>query len=1224
MKNKKKGEEKLNMKKKNKLILGTAGLALSLMALGAGMYGLNGQSKTASADTVATSPYCLTYGVTTLDGTRMAGSPEHFNVYMKSSRSSGSATVYNGHITNFSQYYFTVDAINVAAHVSFELYKDGKVEQKVEVSGNADFTTNFGALSSGDYMLKYNCFCKGSGIAVKECVYEYSFEVDVTDPTYSLSAGTGSGSYYTNQNVVYSAGDINFNCIRYRRGSESTFSYYYDDSITIEATEENNGYWYFYALDTVGNQSTIVNRYIDTIAPVGTVTNQNEDTVENSGATSAAFIYSATDEGGVWYMEYKKPGSTAWERYPANTGITGTEGLYVFRAIDCAGNVSDEYRVYFDRTAPLGCVFDAGSARGSGSITNKSYVKYVATDTGSGIASVYVQKPGSSAFTAYTNGAELTAEGTYRFKAYDAAGNVTATTHEITLDTSAPNCSIYCGDTKWLGGSTLTGAEYIRFTATDAASSVAAYYVKSPNSKTFVEFASDTLFTEEGTYNFYAVDEAGNQSSVYTMTMQHTVPTVQLYVDGQLTSNNTGYTNGNNVSFVFEEGTGYIIANGGSIERYVSGTTYSEEGRYAMAVEHIAGQASCTIVIDRTPKELILDGVLGGYAWSDVDISWVDGDLNVDAPVGTITINGNLYTGRTIHVLNGCEYEIVCTDMAGNVWSTSFTAATKDIHTETLIKQYYEAADGNGNIYAFSSYNEAVAFALYPERNTYQIKEWNTQSWDQGIPMDTVDSVNAKNGTYYIYKSEDDPDKLVAYFTFERMEAVACEYAKKNVRAYYYWEKAPADCVEGESLNAYDGQNKIVAPMVALREGFIYTLDGTDCVNLTITSPGAHTLLMEDGYGNSAEYEIYILRSVPTIYYALGDNTPTKAEYDRTYYFNGKVTVSIPFEGDEFAMFIVYDEQGDEIGYFDIANACTITKSGVYSAMAVNHYGETEEFKFVVSMNGPTVIASENAEKKRLEISVTDSVDKQSHITYVGISKSVDGGATWKTLARDDYGKAITADNLSYNFCTSGIYKVVVMDEFRTGIDAVTYAVEYAQAKPVGTLVGVKNNGKTNSTVVFSWTDEAVVTLMKNGVAMNYMSGQELTEDGVYVLTFANHNGDEQVYVFTIDKTAPTILLNGVENGGSTKGSVSITDLSERATVVVSKDGKAIEYNLGDELKGAGRYAITVTDESGNVSNYSFEIVKGASAWAVVGIVAACVAVLGGVVVIILKKRGVL
>lgn len=44
---------------------------------------------------------------------------------------------------------------------------------------------------------------------------------------------------------------------------------------------------------------------------------------------------------------------------------------------------------------------------------------------------------------------------------------------------------------------------------------------------------------------------------------------------------------------------------------------------------------------------------------------------------------------------------------------------------------------------------------------------------------------------------------------------------------------------------------------------------------------------------------------------------------------------------------------------------------------------------------------------------------------------------------------------------------------------------------------------------------------------------------------------------------------------------------------------------LGKTLNGAGRYEITVTDACGNVSVYTFEITKGASLWAVVGIVAA-------------------
>ena len=51
---------------------------------------------------------------------------------------------------------------------------------------------------------------------------------------------------------------------------------------------------------------------------------------------------------------------------------------------------------------------------------------------------------------------------------------------------------------------------------------------------------------------------------------------------------------------------------------------------------------------------------------------------------------------------------------------------------------------------------------------------------------------------------------------------------------------------------------------------------------------------------------------------------------------------------------------------------------------------------------------------------------------------------------------------------------------------------------------------------------------------------------------------------------------------------------------------------------------ITVTDDYGNVSEYIFEITKGVSGFAIAGIVIASIVLLGGVAVLILKKRGVI
>ena len=90
------------MKRKTKFILGTAAAALSLMALGGGVFGLNTETKTASADTVATSPYCLTKGKTTYDGTTITGCPDNFQVYMYGTYMTGeSGWLYDGDILDW-------------------------------------------------------------------------------------------------------------------------------------------------------------------------------------------------------------------------------------------------------------------------------------------------------------------------------------------------------------------------------------------------------------------------------------------------------------------------------------------------------------------------------------------------------------------------------------------------------------------------------------------------------------------------------------------------------------------------------------------------------------------------------------------------------------------------------------------------------------------------------------------------------------------------------------------------------------------------------------------------------------------------------------------------------------------------------------------------------------------------------------------------------------------
>ena len=130
----------------------------------------------------------------------------------------------------------------------------------------------------------------------------------------------------------------------------------------------------------------------------------------------------------------------------------------------------------------------------------------------------------------------------------------------------------------------------------------------------------------------------------------------------------------------------------------------------------------------------------------------------------------------------------------------------------------------------------------------------------------------------------------------------------------------------------------------------------------------------------------------------------------------------------------------------------------------------------------------------------------------------------------------------------------------------------------------------------------------------------ELFEDGAYEVGVIV-GGNTYTFNVTVDGTAPTLKLNGVENGGVTKESVKLTNVSETAEVKVFKDGKEINYKLGDELTEVGKYKATLTDECGNQTTYEFEIEKSVNGWLIALIIVGVLVLAGGVVVFILKKK---
>lgn len=100
-----------------------------------------------------------------------------------------------------------------------------------------------------------------------------------------------------------------------------------------------------------------------------------------------------------------------------------------------------------------------------------------------------------------------------------------------------------------------------------------------------------------------------------------------------------------------------------------------------------------------------------------------------------------------------------------------------------------------------------------------------------------------------------------------------------------------------------------------------------------------------------------------------------------------------------------------------------------------------------------------------------------------------------------------------------------------------------------------------------------------------------LHDEGTYKITVEDlQTKKEYSFEITIDTTPPTLEIVGVENGGKTKNVVVLKNVSETPyELVIFVDGAPFEYKLGDKIERSGRFVVTLIDEAGNYTTYTFE-----------------------------------
>ena len=130
----------------------------------------------------------------------------------------------------------------------------------------------------------------------------------------------------------------------------------------------------------------------------------------------------------------------------------------------------------------------------------------------------------------------------------------------------------------------------------------------------------------------------------------------------------------------------------------------------------------------------------------------------------------------------------------------------------------------------------------------------------------------------------------------------------------------------------------------------------------------------------------------------------------------------------------------------------------------------------------------------------------------------------------------------------------------------------------------------------------------------------ELFGDGTYEVGIVV-SGKTYTFTVTVDATAPTLKLEGVENGGATTGGVVLSEPSETAEITVQRGEDKIEYKLGETISEEGEYGVTITDECGNSTVYTFTIEVGTNWTLIVLLVVFGLLVAGGLVFFFIRRK---
>jgi len=273
----------------------------------------------------------------------------------------------------------------------------------------------------------------------------------------------------------------------------------------------------------------------DTTAPEATAKVEGTQNADGAYVGTASVVIEATDEGsGVDRIEYAV-GDDAWQPYTAPVVFdqVGTHTVR-YRALDKAGNVSEEKSIEFtvaapdseDTTPPETSATVDGEQNEDGAYIDMATVTVTASDTGSGVNTIEYAL-GDGAWQTYTGPVMVHQAGTHtvRYRATDRAGNVSEEKSvQFTVvaappkDTTPPVTGVSVEGDRNSDGAYIGNAKVTVSAADEGGSGVAAIEY-SLDGGPYLAYTQPVIVDRAGrhTLTYRASDKAGNTSEALSV-----------------------------------------------------------------------------------------------------------------------------------------------------------------------------------------------------------------------------------------------------------------------------------------------------------------------------------------------------------------------------------------------------------------------------------------------------------------------------------------------------------------------------------------------------------------------------------------------------------------------------------------------------------------------------------------------------------------------------------